>query len=291
MASKLLPEPLRDPASIVYAWCRRADDAIDDAEGDEQRLALQRLRKELELVYAGHQLSDPVLAAFQHVVFEANIPKHYPTELLAGMQMDASGFEYETWSDLLRYCYRVASTVGLMMCHVMGVRDAAALPHAAHLGVAMQLTNIARDVREDWHRGRLYLPAELLERHHLGHLPTLLHLPFPEGAREGCARALRELLAVADRYYESGNRGLGYLSPRCELSVRAASAVYSAIGDEIARGGYDVTAPRAVVPTRKKLLLCAAATLRTLVQRRSLSHSQQTTHLQEVPFGPAIILA
>jgi phytoene synthase len=282
---------MRDPASIVYAWCRRADDAIDDAEGQAQRRALRRLRAELDQVYAGNALTDPVLASFQRVVFDAGIPRHYPSELLAGMEMDAFGFEYQTWQDLFSYCYRVASTVGLMMCHVMGVRDEAALRHAAHLGVAMQLTNIARDVREDWRRGRLYLPVELLKQHDLGHMPTQRHAPFPKSARAGCAGALRELLSVADNYYASGKRGLRYLSPRCELAVRAASAVYSAIGDEIARRQHDVAAPRAVVPKHEKVLLCAAAALRTVARRRSLAHLPFTpTKLEAVYRGSSIVL-
>ncbi len=103
---------------------------------------------------AGRSQADTTLDAFQQVVFERKIPIEYPSELLAGMAMDAEGVHYETLSDLLRYCYRVAGTVGLMMCHVLGVKDDRALIHAAHLGMAMQLTNVCRDVIEDWERGQ-----------------------------------------------------------------------------------------------------------------------------------------
>ncbi len=269
MASKLLPRPHRDPAAVVYAWCRRADDAIDFSEGDEQRRALEGLRDELDRLYAGEAMADPVLAAFQEVAFNRGIPSHYPMELLAGMEMDAVGVSYETWDDLLLYCYRVASTVGLMMCHVMGVEDERALPHAAHLGLAMQLTNIARDVREDWERSRLYLPDELLVGYGLGWLRSRLTGPLPPMARERCRDVLRALLSVADRYYESGDAGLPFLSPRCDLSVSAARHVYAAIGTAIAKQDHDVFAPRAFVPKHKKLALCVKAALGT-VRRRGL---------------------
>src|SRR5690606_34011223 len=150
LASRILPPTQRDCAAVVYAWCRRADDAIDLVPREEQPIALRRLREELDRIYLGEVMGDPTLAAFSDVVNRCAIPSRYPSELLDGMEMDAVGHSYGSWDDLLLYCYRVASTVGLMMCHVMGVRSDEALPHAVDLGVAMQLTNIARDVKEDW---------------------------------------------------------------------------------------------------------------------------------------------
>lgn len=268
LASRLLPPEARDPTAVVYAWCRRADDAIDFVSGDAQRVALDDLRRELRSVYAGDAQSDPVLSAFQQVVAWYGIPEHYPEELLSGMAMDALDFRYQSWDQLLLYCYRVASTVGLMMCHVMGVSDGVALRHAAHLGMAMQLTNIARDVQEDWQRGRLYLPSELLARHGVEWLESRLGGSFPTTAVEACRPALQELLAVADRYYASGDDGLRYLSTRNALAVGAARAIYSAIGTELAHRDFDVLAPRAYVPFHKKLLLCAKVALSTAWRHR-----------------------
>jgi phytoene synthase len=259
LASRLLARDTRDRAAVVYAWCRRADDAIDSAGPEQQRDAVQRLRSELERVYTAKPPSDPVLGAFRDVVRSCSIPQTYPEELIAGMQMDAAGTRYPSWAELHRYCYRVAGTVGLMMSHVMGVRDESALRNAAHLGMAMQLTNVCRDVLEDWQMGRLYLPGELLAAHGAGALERELGRPFPEWARAPVAAAVRAVLAEAERFYASGERGLPALPWQCAVAVRAARLVYAAIGEQVERARCDVCAGRAVVPTWRKLSLAAAA--------------------------------
>lgn len=267
LASRLLPARVAEQAAIVYAWCRRADDAIDEGGAETPEHALARLRRELGALYAGEPPRDPVLRAFGGVLRDAAIPWAYPASLLDGMAMDVAGHEYLRLEDLLVYAYRVASTVGLMMCHVMGVSHAAALRPAAHLGLAMQLTNVCRDVSEDWQRGRLYLPDELLARHGAGGLGAQLGGPLPDAAAGACARTVAELLELADGYYRSSDAGLAHLSFRCALGVNAARRIYSAIGGEIARNGCDVRAPRAVVPRARKLWLCAQAAGYTLARR------------------------
>jgi phytoene synthase len=290
LASRLLPRQTGRDAAVVYAWCRRADDAVDE-EGSEPAVdALTRLRSELGELYAGGAPRDPVLAAFASVVHTTHIPWQYPADLLAGMEMDVRGHRYERFEDLLVYCYRVASTVGLMMCHVMGVSDPAALKHAAHLGLAMQLTNICRDVAEDWQRGRLYLPDELLGRHGAGGLAAELGRPLPDTAHGACRAAMRELCEIADRYYLSSDAGLDYLSFRCALGVNAARRIYSAIGVELARCDWDPRAPRAVVPASRKLWLCAQAALSTLGRRLSARERRfQPVPLHTVQHGTELI--
>jgi phytoene synthase len=261
LACKLLPAQRKDHVAVVYAWCRRADDAIDFASGEAQRRALIRLREELASVYAGEPQTDPTLAAFQRVVQADRIPAVYPRELLRGMEMDVVGTRYTTLEDLIAYCYRVAGTVGLMMCHVLGVSDPRALQHAAHLGIAMQLTNICRDVQEDWGRGRLYLPAELLPGFSAA-AGTHAGAELPAAAGPALGGAVRELLARADRYYRSADHGLAFLPLSAALAVGTARAVYAAIGRVLRRRGYDVLAGRAVVPLWHKLLLATATLLR-----------------------------
>lgn len=255
LASRLLGARIRDQTAVVYTWCRRADDAVDDpASDDAETLArtLARLTGELDAAYAG-TAADPVLAAFGEVARARAIPRHYPEELLAGMAMDAAGTHYAATSDLLLYAWRVAGVVGLMMSHVFGVSDDEALVNAVHLGMAMQITNICRDVDEDWRRGRLYLPADLLAAHGAADLEGEIGGPFPASARAPVAATVRELLALADRYYRSGDRGLRALPWRAAAAVTVARRVYAAIGSRIARTGYDVTAGRAVVSTPAKL--------------------------------------
>jgi phytoene synthase len=260
LAARVLPPDTRRDVAALYAWCRRADDAIDLATPEQQGAALARLEREVDEVWRGRpNPAVPELSALSEVVAERGVPRHYALELLAGMRMDVEGARYDTLEDLLLYCHRVAGVVGLMMCHVLGVSDARALRHAAHLGIAMQLTNICRDVVEDWGRGRLYLPeswlavagAPGLARHAGGDLPA--------PARAAMARVVAQLLRQADRFYVSGDRGLCALGLRAAFAVRTARLLYSAIGGRIARSGYDVFAGRAVVPRFRKLIACGRA--------------------------------
>ena len=248
LASKLLPRASRDDVVVLYAWCRRADDAIDLSPPTERAAALTRLRAELDAVYRGVPQDDEVLHELQRVIRRHRIPESYPVELLAGMEMDVVGTRYRSMDVLLRYCFRVAGVVGLMMCHVMGVRDPRALRHAAHLGMAMQLTNICRDVREDWEQhGRLYLPEDLLSTH------------GPRGT-------VASLLDEADRYYRSGDEGLPALTFRCALAVCTARLVYAAIGTRLAARNHDVTRGRVVVPPLTKIRLVLQAILLTIAR-------------------------
>lgn len=259
LASRLLPSECRDDAAVVYAWCRHADDAVDLAPVSEQSRALAALRTELAAIYSGEPQSDSVLAAFQEVSATRGIPQEYPEELLAGMEMDAVGTEYDSVDRLLQYCFRVAGTVGLMMCHVLGVQASHAVRHAAHLGMAMQLTNIARDVLEDWERGRLYIPDTILEECGAPGLRSHLGESLPRAAASPLARAVHQLLEEADRFYQSGDAGLALLSWRSAFSVRTARLVYSRIGERIEHNGCNVFAGRMFVPTPTKLRLVARA--------------------------------
>ncbi len=265
LASRLLPGVARDRAVVVYAWCRRADDAVDLAARGQGASALARLRDELDAVYGAQTLDDDILEAFRQVTRVCRIPKLYPFELLEGLRMDVEATRYQTLPQLLHYCYRVAGTVGLMMCHVMGLRDESATRNAAHLGAAMQLTNICRDVAEDWERGRLYLPDALLEKHAAGGLHTALGGAFPEWARVPVARATDDLLDLAAAYYRSGDAGIPALSWRCGVAVRTARRVYERIGARVRAQRCDPLEGRAWVGSAAKLALAAGAMAASLV--------------------------
>ncbi len=256
LASRLLPRGCRDDAAVIYAWCRQADDAVDLAASGSGAAALAQLRGALDEVFRG-QPADPIRVELARVVRRTHIPRAYFDDLLAGLEMDLSVRRYATLDDLLLYAYRVAGTVGLMMCHVMGVSERAALPHAIDLGIAMQLTNICRDVVEDWQRGRLYVPEDLLARFGAPGLADELGGAFPAGARGPMSAAVAQLLREADWRYASGERGLGYLPRRCALAIRTAAAVYAEIGRRIEARRCDVTQGRAVVPLSRKLALTA----------------------------------
>lgn len=259
LAAKLLPQRAREDAMVLYAYCRRVDDAIDEAPAREQASALAALRAELDGLYDGTPQTDPLLVALQWVIDDAAIPRFCFDDLLAGMEMDASRMRYQTREQLLLYCYRVAGTVGLMMCHVMGAKSEAALEHGKDLGIAMQLTNIARDVLEDWSRDRLYLPEDLMAASGAPLLQLSLGKPFPRSAGPATARAIATLLEWADGYYASGDRGLKYLAFRCAAAVYAARLVYASIGTVLRRRGCDPFSGRAIVPKSRKLALAVRA--------------------------------
>ena len=295
LAGRLLGERERDRAAVVYAFCRRADDAVDLAPAAERAAAVRRLGAELDAVYGGRPTGDTVLDAFGEVARACGIPREYPAELVAGMEMDADGRRYETLEELLLYCYRVAGTVGLMMCHVLGLHDERALPRAVHLGLAMQLTNICRDVEEDWRLGRLYLPGALLAEAGAADLAGALGGPLPAAARRPVARVVERLLAEAERYYRSADLGIPDLPARAGLAIRTARLVYAAIGDEVARRGFDPLAGRAVVSDRVKALLVGKAALLAVWASRSRlrplapRRAPALPPSQRVHFGPDVL--
>ena len=266
LASKLLPAEARTDAVVVYAWCRHVDDAIDNTAGAEQKAALRVLGEELDSVYAGEPQADPLLRLFQSVVVERRIPEQYPRDLITGMTMDVEGRLYETLDDLLSYCYHVAGCVGLMMCHVMGLSREDALSNAAHLGMAMQLTNICRDVEEDWRNGRLYLPTELLASYGAPHLVGRIGEPFPPEATAAAAATIEDLLTAAEVLYRSGDAGLDALSWRSALSIRTARQVYATIGEYVRAQSCDPLAGRAFVPQGRKLMLVGRSILEAVAE-------------------------
>jgi phytoene synthase len=285
LAGRLLGQVERDRAAVVYAFCRRADDAVDGAATGDPIAAVDRLELELDAIYAGRATGDPVLDAFGEVARACVIPRAYPAELLAGMAMDATGWRYHSLDDVLLYSYRVAGVVGLMMCHVLGLCDDRALPRAVHLGLAMQLTNICRDVEEDWRLGRLYLPDELLGAAGAPDLAAALGGPFPLAARRPAARVTQELLAEADRYYRSADRGIPDLPWRAGLAIRTARLVYAAIGKRMTARGCDPLAGRAVVPRRTKLALVGRAAWIAARDRPRRPRAPARPPAREVEFG------
>ena len=252
-ASLLLPARVRAPASALYAFCRLADDEID--LGADPLHALQQLHERLDAVYAGRPRAIEVDRALASVVHRFHVPRELLDALLDGFVWDATGHRYDTLEDVQAYGARVAGTVGAMMALVMGARDAAALARACDLGVAMQLTNIARDVGEDARNGRLYLPRQwLLEA---GIDPDAwLQAPVFNAA---IGQVVQRLLDAADTLYARADHGIAALPRDCRPAIHAARLVYAEIGREIERNGRNSIDHRAVVKGQRKLALIARA--------------------------------
>lgn len=263
-ATRLFDPETRDAARLLYAWCRHCDDVVDGQslghgtvpeEGAATALpAADRLDRLYDLTrraLAGEPLEEPAFVALQWVARRHGISAAHALALLDGFAMDVRGEPFRTLNDTLRYCYQVAGVVGLMMAQVMGVRDDRTLDRACDLGLAFQLTNIARDVADDARAGRVYLPTEWLLEAGLDRAAVVAR---PDG---DAVRALRSrLVATAEPYYDSGYAGVACLPFRSAWAVAAARSIYRDIGLGVCAGRPG----RIVVgPSRKVARIVSAA--------------------------------
>ncbi|BAM91902.1 phytoene synthase [Bradyrhizobium oligotrophicum S58] len=273
-ASKVLPRAVGDPAIALYAFCREADDAVD---GPGRRVdAIEVLHERLDRIYDGAPDDSPVDRALAGVVAQFAIPRALPEALLEGLAWDAQGRRHETLSDVLAYAVRVAGTVGVMMSLLMHRRAPETIGRACDLGIAMQLTNIARDVGEDARAGRLYLPRQWLREAGLD-VDTWLVAPFFD---DRIGRVTARLLAVADVFYARAAAGIGDLPWACRPGIHAARLIYADIGREVARAEFDSLSQRAFVSTARKLQLLGKAALVSLVQEQcSLAPARPEAHV------------
>jgi phytoene synthase len=254
-ASLILPASVRVPATGLYAFCRVADDAID--RGVDRAAALARLRERLAHIYRGTPEDTPVDRLFADAVLGFSIPRDYPSALLEGFEWDVSNRRYQSLAELKGYAVRVAGTVGTMMAMLMNAREKSLLARACDLGVAMQLTNIVRDVGEDAHNGRLYLPLDWLREAQIDPVAWLAR-PVPSAA---LGAVLERLLAAAAELYAGSDAGISCLPPVCRPGMHAARLLYEEIGREVARRQFDSVNERAVVSWQRKARILADAML------------------------------
>jgi len=252
-ASRLLPVRLRPPAIALYAFCRLADDAID--EGDDPVLAMADLKSRLAAIYAGRPGSEDADRALTIVVHRYGIPVGLLEALLDGFLWDSQGRRYENLADVEAYGARVAGTVGAMMSIIMGASTDTAIARASELGVAMQLTNIARDVGTDARMGRLYIPRAWFREIGMDADAWLANPVFDSRI----AGFTQRLLLRADALYRRGEFGLAELPRDCRPAIQAARLVYAEIGKQLEREGLDSVNHRTVVSTARKLALLARA--------------------------------
>ena len=267
MASLLFGRAMQEDAHKLYAWCRHCDDVIDgqtlggdapdaDLSPEDQATLLEELRAKTRVALEGQKVGHPAFDAFSTVAVRHKLPAQYAMDLLTGFEMDAARRQYRTLDDTLEYCYGVAGAVGLMMAVLMGVspEDDETLDCACDLGLAFQLTNIARDVIDDADAGRIYMPASILSDHGIRSLEDVLAIEN----RKGLANATSVLLAEADRYYASASNGIRRLPPRAAAAVAAARNVYSDIGRVVIKRGAKAWDSRAHIGSARKtwLALC-----------------------------------
>jgi phytoene synthase len=274
-AARLFDPETRRKVLMLYAWCRHCDDVVDGQElgfnaapraQHDAADKLAALREQTRRAYAGERMGDPAFAAFQEVALRhAGVPRIAPRfafDHLDGFAMDVEGARYETIADTLRYCYHVAGVVGLMMAAIMGVSDQRILDRACDLGLAFQLTNIARDIVEDAQVGRCYVPAQWLRE--AGIPPDEVALP---SHRAALAAVAARLVDAAEPYYDSALAGIADLPLRSAWAIATARKVYRQIGIVVKQRGARAWDERAGTSKATKLRLLAEGGLQALSSR------------------------
>lgn len=291
-ASLLLPRRVREPAYALYAFCRLADDAVDQGGGPA---ALDGLRRRLDDLYAGHPAAIAADRAMAAVVRAHAIPIELPAALLEGFAWDLAGRRYEDLPQLRAYATRVAGAVGAMMALLMNARDVDSVARAGDLGIAMQLSNIARDIGEDAAAGRLYLPLSWLAEAGIDPDDFVARPAFDTRL----SSVIAQLLGAADHHYRRADLAIARLPRTCRPGIAAARALYSEIGGEVMRLGGDCIARRAVVTRRRKtwritqtlgaqlaLMLLPVATPRTEAPTPELSFLIDAVQRMPAAAGP-----
>jgi len=255
-ASSLLPKDKRYAAYAVYAICRASDDSVDTAKNPKKSLA--EIEKNIEAAYSDCELSDSVLLCFRETANSCQIPKEYFDDLIKGMYMDLSINCYKDFPQLYDYCYKVAGVIGLIMLKIFGSKSKNAQKYAVDLGVAMQLTNILRDIKEDFERKRIYLPQDEMSRFKV----SQSHIS-KETIDEDFREFLKFQIKRARKYYKDSEAGIKEInSLSCRLTACLMKDIYSAILKSIEKNQYDVFSKRACVSFGDKMLI----TLKSLLK-------------------------
>ncbi len=258
-ATHFLPAPKRRAVYAVYALCRYVDDIVDHSEDKLSRksltkdkiiLLINKWRADIESCYRGILIDHPIMIAWYETLKKYHIPKHLPLELIDGVCMDLKQNRYQTFDELYTYCYKVASVVGLMTSEIFGYTSEESLKHAIELGIAMQLTNILRDVGEDAQKGRIYVPLEDLKRFNLTEADILNGV-----MSENFINLMKFEIERARYYYNESEKGIAMLSQDSRLAVKVSHDNYSRILRRIEEINYDVFKQRAFVSNTKKLAL------------------------------------
>lgn len=251
LASHFLPKDKRYASYAVYAICRLSDESVDDLPVSEQISSLKELEQKIATAYSEDKINEYLLVAFRQTIKDYKIPKEYFDELIKGMQMDLEIKRYPDFPSLFEYCYRVAGVVGLIMLKILGPRDKAAEDHAVKLGVAMQLTNILRDIKEDFIRGRIYLPQDELLRFNLS------EEQLSKGKNsDNFKNFMRFQILRCRKFYNESLQGIRLIDNQASrVVVLAMKENYSRILDSIEINGYNVFTKRAHVKKLNKILV------------------------------------
>ena len=245
-ASQLLPEEKRSAVRALYAFCRRVDDIVDEESAKDRNFELDYWRNIVQGASASDD--DLVAAAWVDTLTRYHIPRYYAIQLIDGVARDLVQTRYQTFDELATYCYGVASTVGLMSMYIVGFENNKAVPYAIKLGVALQMTNILRDVGEDYRNGRVYLPRDEMVFY------GIRESDIAEGkVTKRWRQFMRFQIQRTRDLYEESWSGIKLLEPEGRLAIGAASILYRGILDEIEKNDYNVFSRRASLSLSEKL--------------------------------------
>ncbi len=273
-AAALLRGADRERVARVYAWCRFTDDLVDTASTSlhETTLRLDAWLACSRMAYEGRPCGVPLVDRVMGEMAEREIPFSYAEDLAIGVRSDLTFTLFEDLAGLRLYSRRVAGVVGCWLTELHGVRDPWMLERASALGAAMQVTNILRDVGEDWDRGRVYLPLSMMRRHGLTTHDIGAMRRGERDVDHAYRRLMEELMQVAESGYDAGREAMRGLPAQFRHSVAVAAAVYEGIHDVIRRNGYDNVRLRAVTSTSRKLAL-ATSGLWSVARPRAPGHA------------------
>ena len=261
-AFRTLPSRKRRAIYATYAFCRLCDDISDENNSLEEKRALfAQARRLLKETVNGGKAKDPVFLALQDTVRTFHIPTHYFEEVIEGVEMDLLQTRFQNFDELRGYCYKVASVVGLICIEVFEYEDPKAREYAVDLGLAMQLTNILRDIKEDAERGRIYLPLDEMASFGYSEADLLNGV-----VNDNFLRLMRFQVDRARRNFASGRRLLPLLSPRSRACPAVLRGVYSALLDRIEASGFDVFQRRIGLSKRARLLLTAKLWAQSMIR-------------------------
>lgn len=250
-ASRFLPLEKRNAAYAIYAVCRKSDDSVDSTDPDLRLNCLRKITEKIDLAYQGNITGQNPLVAFQYTINKYNIPKTYFDELIKGMRMDLAKNRYLDFEELYQYCYRVAGIIGLIMLKVFKSSSAKAQDFAVNLGIAMQLTNILRDIKEDFLNNRIYLPQKEMEKFQINEKSI-----SEEAVDANFISFMQWQISRARKYYQSSSPGIILINDRrCRLVVKLMKEIYAAILDSIEKNNYNIFGQRARVSNLNKIFI------------------------------------
>lgn len=248
-SSCFLPREKQNAAYSVYAICRISDESVDGKEQNSPVDTLNSVREKIETAYTGRTLEDEILMSFRETVNRYEIPENYFRELLKGMFMDLHKTRYENFEELYKYCYRAAGVVGLIMLKIFGYKNSQTEKHAVSLGIAMQLTNILRDIKEDFHRGRIYLPLDEMKKFGITENDIAAEI-----VNESFVNLLKFQIQRVRNYYQLSAPGIKSIKNlQSRFVVCTMKEIYAGILESIEKNGYDVFSRRACVTAAGKI--------------------------------------